>query len=435
MEQRSGKKILQRIIEGIIAIALVLVFFAILIMVFNFVFPEGSGLHFIFNQSTDEQQKTTRRESELKVTQGEGADLIFGDEDWAATLVQARNSVKSKKANDIAWRRARKGMQLSNLDAVQTLESSSATIRFDTKNYIDLGENSLIVIRRLEKDLLFKEKRSFMVVVDGELRGRIVGGDQSDVYLEIETPNAVARLQSNPDDQQGIEFKVNVLEDAASSVTIYSGQGEVEAQGETVFLGKNQITRIEGELAPTEPVTLQSPATMLTPKHRTTFPYRSLPPRVKISWSQQAGSARYHLLLAKDEAFTQILVDKILKRTEFTHGNLREGDYFWKISSLNSAGEGPFSPARQFSLQHDRLPPELIVNFPPEMVEQPVVDIAGESEPDATIYVVGQVVTVEPDGSFQHKLHLNPGINIVVVEAIDTAGNVSYQSQMINGKY
>ena len=326
-------------------------------------------------------------------------------------------------------------MQLGNLDAVQTLDDSSAAIRFDAKNFIDLGENSLIVIRRLEKDLLFKEKRSFMVIVDGELRGRIAGGDQSDVYLEIETPNAVARLQSNPEDQQGIEFKVNVLEDSASAVTIYAGQGEVEAQGETVLLGKNQLTRIEGEMAPTTPVNLPTPAAILSPRQRETFYYRSLPPRVSMAWHHQEGTQQYHLILARDENFTQILVDKIIMQDKFVHGNLRHGDYFWKISSINTAGEGPFSPVQQFTLEQDQKPPELSVNFPPAIVEQSNVNISGRSEPEVEIYISGKPVNAEPDGSFQKNLHLEPGINIVVVEAVDPAGNVSYQSQLINGKY
>jgi hypothetical protein len=435
MSAGRGKNFLQRLFEGVIAIALVLFFFAILIMIFNFIFPEGSGLHFLFDKVTDAQRQADRRESELKVAQGNRDSLLIGDDDWAATLVETRNSVKSKKAADIAWQRAKKGMPLGNRDAVQTLESSSAVIKFDARNYIDLGENSLIVIRRLERDLLFKEKRSFMVVVDGELRGRIGGGDQSDVYLEIETPNAVARLKSDPADQEGIEFKVDVLEESSSAVTIYSGEGEVEAQGETVLLGKNQLTRIVGELAPTAPVTLPAPADMLTPPDRGVFPYRSLPPRISMSWQKQAGTRKYHFILAEDRDFTRILVDKTMTNTAFIHGNLREGDYYWKISSINRAGEGPFSPVRQFTLKQDQLPPALTVNFPPEIIEQPDVVISGESEPGTELYISGQSAVIGADGRFQHKLQLPPGINIVVVEAIDRAGNVSYKSQLINGKY
>ena len=435
MMQKRGKNFLQRLLEGVIAIALVLVFFAILIMVFNLLFPEGSGLNFLFDQPDNEQARAIRHNIELKVTNGDGENLLSGEEDWAATLVQTRNSVKSKKAADIAWVSARKGMRLGNLDAVQTLEGSSAVIKFDAKNFIDLGENSLIVIRRLERDLLFKEKRSFMVVVDGELRGRIVGGDQSDVYLEIETPNAVARLQSNPDDENGIEFKVDVLDDDSSAVTVYSGQGEVEASGETVLLGMNQLSRVEGNMAPTAPITLPSQVEIKNPRNREVFPYRSLPPHVSMAWEAQPVARQYHLLLATDQDFTTVLIDRILTAAEFVHGNLHDGEYFWKVSAISATGEGRFSPVHRFSLVHDQQPPELTVQFPSKAVALPEIEITGSSEPDARIYVAGANVQPGPDGSFRHRLKITPGINIVVVEAIDRAGNVSYQSQLINGKY
>ena len=435
MKENRGKNILQRLLEGLITVALVLVFFVILIAVFNSVFPEGSGLQFIFDTGREDGSRTGRDGNDLRVTSGDGTNLLAGDDLWAATLVQTYNSVKSKKADDIAWHRARRGMRLQNLDAIQTLENSAAAIRFDDKNYIDLGENSLIVIRRMERDLLFREKRSFMVVVDGELRGRISGDAESDVYLEVETPNAVARLKSNPEDRNGIEFKIDVLEDSRSAVTVYSGEAEVEAQGETVLLGRNQLTRIEGDLVPSVPVTLPDPTPLLEPAHRTSFPYRSLPPRVRLRWEEQAGVARYHFVLARDENFTDILVDRKQRNNEFIHGNLREGDYYWKVSSIGTAGEGPFSETRRFVLRQDQVPPDLDVLFPPELVERAQVDITGKSEPNANIYISGELITARPDGSFRHNLKIERGINILVVEAIDPAGNVSYRSQMINGKY
>jgi len=435
MIRKHGKNFLQRLLEGIIAIALVLVFFAILIMVFNLIFPEGSGLNFLFNQPDHGQTQAIRHNIELKVTNGDGENLLAGDESWAATLVQTRNSVKSKKAADIAWVSASKGMRLGNLDAVQTLEKASAVIKFDDQNFIDLGENSLIVIRRLERDLLFKEKRSFMVVVDGELRGRLVGGDQSDVYLEIETPNAVARLKSNPDDENGIEFKIDVMDDDSSAVTVYSGQGEVEAAGETVLLGTNQLSRVEGNLAPIAPVTLPSQVDVMTPRNREVFPYRSLPPHVRMTWETQPDVRQYHLLLATDRDFTTVLIDHMITGTEFAHGNLHAGEYYWKVSAISAIGEGRYSPVHRFTLVQDQQPPALTVQFPSEAVAQPEIEITGQSEPDANIYVAGANVQPGPDGRFSHRLPITPGINIVVVEAIDRAGNVSYQSQLISGKY
>lgn len=432
----KGQNFIKRVVESVFAISLVLVFFVVLIIVFNYVFPEGSGLQFIFNQKPEEAGQGDRREMMLQVIQGEKSGTLAGDASWAATLVRARNSVKSKKANDIAWHSAREGMRLQNLDAVQTLEDSSASIRFDARNRIDLGENSLIVIRRLEKDLLFKEKRSYMVVVDGELRGRIGGSDdESDVYLEVETPNAVARLKPGPDNREGIEFKIDVLDDSSSSVTVYSGESEVEAQGEIVVLGDNQLTRIAGEQAPSEPVTLPEPARPIDPANDQVFSYRSLPPRVILEWEKMPGIGKYHLVLATDEDFTRVLINKRLAGNRFRHGNLHEGNYFWKVSSINAAGESRFGPTRRFALQQDQTPPALDVRFPAETVEQAEIEISGETEPDARVFISGVAVGKTEDGRFKHQLSLKRGINVVVVEAVDGAGNVTYQSQLINGKY
>ncbi|PLY01889.1 MAG: hypothetical protein C0623_04830 [Desulfuromonas sp.] len=435
MKDFNKRNILNRLFEGIVAIALVLVSFFVLIMVFNAIFPEGSGLTFIFRTPTERAGLDRAEPAELLVARGDHADSLSGDNDWAATLELVRNSVKSKKANAIAWRNAQQGMQLSNLDAVQTLDQSSAVIKFDDNNVIDLGSNSLIVIRRMEKDLLFKEKRSFMVVVDGQLRGRLGGDDAGNVYLEVTTPNAVARLQSNPEDREGIEFKIDVNEDTASAVTIYSGSGEVEARGETVTVGKNQVTRIEGDLAPTEPVTLPDPVRLKSPVEEASFPYRSLPPRVRLTWQRQTEVSGYHLLLARNADFTEILIDQSLRQPEFVHGNLRAGEYFWKVSSINNAGEGSFSAVRRFYLHQDQTPPKLEVQFPAETVSLKTSEITGVTEPDATIFISGTEITPGSDGRFRHQLALNRGINIVVVEAVDPAGNISYQSQLVHGKY
>jgi len=154
-----------------------------------------------------------------------------------------------------------------------------------------------------------------------------------------------------------------------------------------------------------------------------------------MDWQRQPVGRKYHFILASDIDFTRVLVDKVMINDEFVHGNLRAGEYFWKISSINSAGEGPFSPVRRFTLKQDQLPPALLVSFPPKTVQRPEVVISGMSEVDATVYISGEIVAAEPDGRFTHKLKIEPGINIVVVEAIDRAGNVSYQSQLINGKY
>jgi|GEM_PF-5490847 len=209
MSDAPKRPLLKQLTEGLIAVALVLVFFFIIMLVLNALFPYGGLQLFAPSDVTSDAgiPGRLRPEQRIEVAFGHG-DQTLDPGKWAATLVEMRNLVKSKRATDIAWKSAEADMPLYSLDAVQTLEDSSARIRFDARNEIHLGANSLVVIRRMEQDLLFREKRTFMVVVDGELRGRLGGEENGNVFLEVTTPNAVARLKTGDTGSEPVEFSI-----------------------------------------------------------------------------------------------------------------------------------------------------------------------------------------------------------------------------------
>jgi len=49
--------------------------------------------------------------------------------------------------------------------------------------------------------------------------------------------------------------------------------------------------------------------------------------------------------------------------------------------------------------------------------------------------VGGERVPTNESGEFEYDLQLRPGINLVVVQSVDPAGNVSFRSQMVNLKF
>lgn len=53
-----------------------------------------------------------------------------------------------------------------------------------------------------------------------------------------------------------------------------------------------------------------------------------------------------------------------------------------------------------------------------EVVSQPFVEIIGKTDPDATLYVNGEVKTVFADGSFKETVMLTLGENEITVEAV-----------------
>ena len=42
---------------------------------------------------------------------------------------------------------------------------------------------------------------------------------------------------------------------------------------------------------------------------------------------------------------------------------------------------------------------------------------------------------IRASGDFAYPLKLQPGINVIVVEAVNTVGNVAYRSRLVNGKF
>jgi hypothetical protein len=133
--------------------------------------------------------------------------------------------------------------------------------------------------------------------------------------------------------------------------------------------------------------------------------------------------------------FQNILVDERLSRAKFSHGSLKQGTYFWRVSALNNTLEGPVHRPGQFNVVQKRTPPARAVTFPPATVDQQHWALTGTAEPGARVFVAGKQVQTDEDGQFTHTLEIERGINIIIVEAVDAAKNVTYRSQMVQGKF
>jgi hypothetical protein len=97
--------------------------------------------------------------------------------------------------------------------------------------------------------------------------------------------------------------------------------------------------------------------------------------------------------------------------------------------------EGAFTVPQQFYVEQKRTPPLLVVNGSPEKVSQESCEFSGHTEPGARVFINGTEVLTTPEGEFRHAVALERGINIIVVEAVDAAGNVSYRSSTVHGKF
>jgi hypothetical protein len=431
-----SKNFLKQSAEGIFAVLLVLVFFSIFLFMLYILFPSGAGLKTIIAYqgpptSTGLQEQGSR---ELLLAHGEYDSDLTSQKDAAAVLSLTRNTVKSKSSEAIAWKTAKEGKNLYDRDAVQTLDRSSAVVKFDENSAIDMGANSLLIIKRLDQDPLFREKRSFMVLVDGDLRGKLAKSDKNSIYLEVDTPGAKMRMQSGPMAEGPVDFKISVNPDKSSTIAVYQGVAEIMAQGKTVFVEANQSTVVALDQAPLAPVNLLGPVKLKSPSDTDLYYYRNLPPKVQFAWQIQPVANSYHFVMARDNSFKDIIADEQFSLANFTHGNLIKGTYFWKVSGFDKTIEGFFSETRRFQIIQDKKPPTLNVKFPPKTVYRGRYTLRGETEPGSRVFVGGKPVKTTKTGKFKFNLKLQPGINVIVVEAIDSVNNVVYRSQRVNRK-
>jgi len=407
--------------------------FVFLFWLLNNIFPIGAGLDVLINNNSSSIASNEIRNRALWVSKNDQNSDLSASTSGVAVLTSTLNNVKNKQVDQLAWKTAKKGLSLFGGDSIQTFDGSRATIKFNENSELELGENSLIVINRLEDDIIWNEKKSYMVMVEGSLRSKISPDSDKTVYVEISTPNTTASVRSK---SNLIDFHIKIHPNKSSTVSVYEGIANISSQdGSKVEIKKNQASLINTKGKVTTPEILPTVPTLHSPADNDVVYFKDIPPSITFRWKKSNHSDKYRIILAKDEKFTLVLVDKVIKGTEFNYRNLKHGTYFWRASGVtNNNAESFPSSYRTINIIQDSTPPPLNLVFPQSITGQKKYPLAGQTEASATIYINGEKITHQ-NGQFSHTLVLKRGPNIIVVESVDKLGNVTYKTETINGKF
>ncbi len=428
--KRLKSKLLD-IVEGLVVVFLVMCCFSLLFVGLNRFFPSGTSLKELMSREDilPFVDLTIRGDGELAI---DGARDVS---EMSAILAGARNTVKAKRAGSIAWAPANVGMPLYDRDAIQTFRRASARIKLDAESFLEVEENTLVIIKRMEEDLFLSEKESVLIMVDGKLRGSIKGDEEKSINVQIATPSAVTRVVSEESPEREAKFTVTVNPDKSSTVTVYEGVAAVEAQNEVVRVEANQGVTVNLGQGPTAPRSLPPPPIPSLPENAFAYYYRDLPPKIRFSWAAGKYEETYHFVLSRDPGYGDVVEDEYVTGKDFSHGNLKEGEYYWRVSRLSGWAEGGFSETRMVRVVKDQAPPMLRVQLPGGVVQRARVTLKGVTEPGSRVFVQGERVTIDSAGAFEHGVPLKRGTNVIVVEAVDAAGNVAYQSDYVTGRF
>lgn len=415
------------------------VFFSLVLVVFSFlfylyflqsIFPQATSLgQYILEANLGFHDEPRNNKPGLFVGSENKSIKLDAPHKLVAIISNTVNRTKYKKANALDWKPAKNGIALYDRDAVQTLNRSRAVIIFDNDNKIDLGENSLIIIKEFAMDRMLQSKRSSLLMLSGEFHGSLEKS-MKNFYLELVTPGGIAKInRTNKNDE--FKYKVSINSNKSSTITMYKGKADIYSRGKIITLSPNHAINIAKNSSPGNPIQLPDPVIPIGPVNNNVAYYNNKKPTLKFNWKPRLHATEYHFELANDKAFRSVLINKYTSKTQYANSNLSSGTYFWKVSARHNKFEGAFSETRTIKIVKDTKPPEIFVKFPADRITSKSSVISGKVQGAIELFINSKSVHIGRSGSFEHILGFKRGVNVIIVEAVDKAGNVNYQSKIV----
>ncbi len=419
------RRLLRATVVGASEITLAVTLVAVLTGIFGLsllvLFPEGSGLSDLYSKIVRGARDPQGRATTIAEPEREGP---------AAVLKQISRSVKDRPADSVAWQASRVGMQLDDRHAIQTLARSGAVVAIGERDEVRLRENSLVVFQYAEREAKAGRSRTSIVLLGGGVEGRLGAGGAT--ALGIVAGGAETELRAIG--RTPADFRVTANTDQSSTLTVLSGKAEVEVGGQSVKLAPDESVTVSGAHLVGEPVRIPDAPQLLEPADREVVYFSTAIPRVALTWAASPGAESYQLTVARDAAFGDLVFEQKLATTSFVHGNLTPGQYHWKVQAFAGHRESRTGNVRTLEIVRDADAPSLEVQIP-ESIDAEQLTVRGVTEPGAEVLVGQESVRTSPQGGFEVVIMLKRGVNLVVVEAIDGAGNSSYRSQYVEARF
>ena len=405
----------------------VAVFFSFLVVLIGVFFPQGSTL-------VGERIS----ESFAALHDTDGIDLQIdsdasADDAFAAKIIRLQRRVQRRGGRSLAWDAAHLGDKFVQDDAVQTYARSTALLAVGNTSYLTVHENSLIVFNHQESDPYLGGQQTVMLMIEGELSGTLSGDDTKGIQFGINLPNSdVTLAAANPGEE--VDFQITVNDDQSTTVNLHAGVASIVGRdGKLRTINAKESVTIdpagttfrvsEAPLAPAR----------IGPANNTVVVYRNVPKKVDFNWASVDLADRYHVVIARDPEFSDRIVDDDVVGTEFTHGALGSGTYYWHVRSRVEWAQSNKSDIHQFRVIQDLEAPVLELNPPADAVVAGAWRLTGRTEPGASISVDGVPIAHEA-GRIDQEIALRRGVNIITVKAMDGVGNLNYESLAINAK-
>ena len=366
------------------------------------------------------EQTMTSLENAYERLRGED----FFRRERTATFTSLKGNVEIQQAGSMGWQDAEKGMKLKKGDRVRTRSGSRCVVQFDDGSQLTVKSDSLVHIDELSEDVRTRQKNSAIKLLVSDVEASILRPTAKGSRFLIETPGSTAQIKK-------ARMNISVNKDNQTEYKLLSGDVSVTSGGKNVKIAANEVLRLaQGGRVMSRGKLLGVPLPQAPGNLEWRVSVREKVP-VNFVWERVREAATYHLMVAHDRYFSNLVYDNArIRATGATVPDLAAGPYYWRVSSVDSKGrESLFSPFSVFRLIHDQTPPLLTMSDPIVLSQgtSSKVLLAGAVEPGSRLVINGSITPLGPDGSFRLFTGLGRNVNSLTIQAVDPAGNVLSQ--------
>lgn len=310
---------------------------------------------------------------------------------------------------------------LVEYERVRTLSDSTAQVTFRDLSRLRLNENSNAVIQRMRTDPLTGGDLTEVSLLGGDFYALLNQlGDRT--TFSVDVPGIETETKS-------ADFWISHDEDASRFANYDVAALDITRQGQTISLGENEGAVIDTASGAAERATVLRETELVAPAPEARF----FSAAAELEWRGPEDAEAYWLEVAADADFNTMRTSEWgLRTSSLRLDDLAPGEYHWRVSALDSLGlPGKRSLSRRFSVLVDDTPPFLTVLAPREgeILSDPTVTIAGETESGATLDIDGRYLAASETGRFTQTITAAAGANSVRITAVDAAGNMSERTR------
>lgn len=346
----------------------------------------------------------------------------------AASVKFLKGSVEIQQSGSLGWQDARKGLKLKKGDRVRTRGGSSCIVQFDDGSQLTVKSDSLVLIDELSEDIRTRTKNSAIKLLVSDVEASILRPTARGSRFLIETPGSVAQVKK-------ARMNIKVNRENETEFKLISGDVSVSAGGRDVRLGENDVVKLAREGKVVSRGKLLGVPRLALPDNLYWKVSTADKVPVGFSWRRVPEAAKYHLQVAGDRFFTNVVYDnERVPGTSMRITNVAPGIYYWRVSSLDRRGqESLYSPFRVLRVSQDRTPPFLAMNDPIVLADagRSRLYVAGAVEPGSVLEINGVRAPLAPDGTFRIFRNMNASQSGIFIKAVDQAGNVLNQQRTL----